>query len=558
MDEQTIGKGKDLPMELYRIILVDDEEEVRKSIIRKIDWEEAGFQVAGDAENGEDALEKIEALEPDVVLTDIRMPYMDGLTLAERIRQKYPSMKIVIFSGFDDFEYAKQAIKLNVTEYILKPVNVEELTAILKRIKVNLDQEIEQKRNVNLLRENYIRSLPILRENFLNELVSHPMEPEIVESRMREYDLNLLGAKKWIAAAIDIEEPEKERMGQLAIHREKDLIPISVMQILEEKLGAYCRFALFNAAGIQESGLAVIVAIDGENSQTGLIDILGDICKETRKILAVPVTIGIGNNSARLCRISDSYKEAVNSLGYKAIVGSGSTIYINDMEPVSRGKLEFDGKAEAELGAAIKFGPKEKIEAAVTQIVDRMNDAKVHFRQQQAYMLAVANSMIQLLQLYDLDMEAVFNGELKENGSLEMLPGLQKKEDFSIWLLNTALYIHQAMNRERDNTMKQVIREARQYILDHYQEPELSVEQICRHLHMSPAYFSTMFRKETGKTYIAYLTEVRLDKAVELLNKTDHKTYVIAAKVGYQEQNYFSYVFKKRFGVSPTKFRGAK
>ena len=138
-------------MELYRIILVDDEEEVRKSIIRKIDWEEAGFFVAGDAENGEDALEKIEALEPDVVLTDIRMPYMDGLTLAERIRQKYPSMKIVIFSGFDDFEYAKQAIKLNVTEYILKPVNVEELTAILKRIKVNLDQEIEQKRNVNLL-----------------------------------------------------------------------------------------------------------------------------------------------------------------------------------------------------------------------------------------------------------------------------------------------------------------------------------------------------------------------------------------------------------------------
>ena len=89
--------------------------------------------VAGDAENGEDALEKIEALEPDLILTDIRMPYMDGLTLAERVRQKYPSMKIVIFSGYDDFEYAKQAIKLNVTEYILKPVNVEELTAICRR-----------------------------------------------------------------------------------------------------------------------------------------------------------------------------------------------------------------------------------------------------------------------------------------------------------------------------------------------------------------------------------------------------------------------------------------
>ena len=123
-------------MDLYRIILVDDEEEVRKSIIRKIDWQAVGFTVVGDAENGEDALEKLEALEPDVVLTDIRMPYMDGLTLAEKIRQRYPSMKIVIFSGYDDFDYAKRAIKLNVTEYILKPVNVEELTAITTSLSV--------------------------------------------------------------------------------------------------------------------------------------------------------------------------------------------------------------------------------------------------------------------------------------------------------------------------------------------------------------------------------------------------------------------------------------
>ena len=123
-------------MSLYRIILVDDEEEVRKGIIRKIDWSHLGFEVVGDAENGAEALEKIEQLEPEVVMIDIRMPFMDGLTLTERIRQKYPSMKVLIFSGFDDFEYAQQAIKLNVTEYILKPVNVEELTAITTSLSV--------------------------------------------------------------------------------------------------------------------------------------------------------------------------------------------------------------------------------------------------------------------------------------------------------------------------------------------------------------------------------------------------------------------------------------
>lgn len=545
-------------MDLYRIILVDDEEEVRQSIIRKINWTEAGFEVVGDAENGEDALEKVEALEPDLILTDIRMPYMDGLTLAERVRQKYPSIKILIFSGYDDFEYAKRAIKLNVTEYILKPVNVEELTAILKRIKTNLDEEIEQKRNVSLLRENYIKSLPILREQFLNELVSYPMSMENVEDRLREYDIPLLGAKKWVAAAIDIEPEEIKEGVVLPLHKEKDLIPISVTQIVEEKLTNYCRCALVTSARTSESELAVIAAIDEDNSQTGLIDVLGDICKEARKILEVPITIGIGHGCQELSDISSSYKSAVDALGYKAIVGYGSTIYINDVEPVSGGKLEFDGKDEAELVAAIKFGPREKIEGAVQSVIDKMSDAKVHFRQCQAYMLSVSSRIVQMIQQYDLDMAQLLEEGDDHEDTFAIIPRMQKKEDFGQWLLSAALRMNLVMNQERDNTMKQVIQKAKQYIMDNYQDPDLSVEKICRHLHMSPAYFSTMFKKETGQAYIAYLTEVRLNKAVELLNKTDDKTYIIASKVGYQEQNYFSYVFKKRFGISPTKFRGAK
>ena len=111
----------------YKIMLVDDEEEVRTSIIRKMDWEALGFHVVGDAENGEDALEKIHILDPDVIITDIHMPYMDGLQLAETVKEKYPGKEVVIFSGYNDFEYAKQAMKCGVTEYILKPVNSEEL-----------------------------------------------------------------------------------------------------------------------------------------------------------------------------------------------------------------------------------------------------------------------------------------------------------------------------------------------------------------------------------------------------------------------------------------------
>ena len=547
-------------MDLYRIILVDDEEEVRKSIIRKIDWTAVGFAVVGDAENGEDALEKIENLEPDVVLTDIRMPYMDGLTLAERIRQKYPSMKIVIFSGYDDFEYAKQAIKLNVTEYILKPVNVEELTAILKRIKTNLDEEIEQKRNVNLLRENYKRSLPILREQFLKDLISRPMDGETVQTLLREYDIPLAGAKKWIAIAVELELEQELTQEEvpLPLHEEKNLIPISVMQILSENLKPSYRFSLLSFSGSADAKIAGIAAIDENNSQTELINILGDICKEIRKTLKVPVTIGIGHSAQKLENISRSFQSALDALGYRSVVGTGSTIYINDVEPGIGGKLQFGSEEESALIQAIKFGPEEKIRETVRGIVDRMNEARVHARQQQAYILSVANCMIQLIQQYDLNMEEIFAEDPLGPDPFTVIQSMLNRENFSRWLYQTALKINNALSRERDYAARQVIEKAKQYIMDNYQDPGLSVEQICRYLHMSPAYFSTMFKKATGQTYIAYLTEVRLNKAVELLNMTDEKTYVIASQVGYQEQNYFSYVFKKRFGVSPTKFRGSR
>ena len=537
-------------MNLYRIILVDDEEEVRKGIIRKIDWEALGFQVVGDAENGQDALEKIEQLEPDVVMTDIRMPYMDGLTLTSWIRQKYPSVKVLIFSGFDDFEYAQQAIKLNVTEYILKPVNVEELTRILNRVRENLDQEIEQRRDVDRLRESYLSSLPILRELFLNDMVRGNMPAENIRQKLEEYKIDILGAEKWLTAVINVENEASEESG-LTLHQEKELIPISVKSLLEDNLKDYCRFTAFNSA----VGVTLIAAVDGEREQTSLIDLLGDVCKEIRRILQVTVTIGIGYFSRELKQLPAAYQSAVDALGYREIVGTGKTIYINDMEPVSRGKLQLETRDEADLIAVVKFGTREKIEAAAKNFAARMEGARVHMRQLQVYQMSIINCLIRLMQQQDLELGAMFGTDEMYG---KVIYGNMKPEEFASVITEVGCRMNEAMNRERDKTAKKVILEAKQYILDHYQDPELSVDVMCRQLHMSPAYISTVFKRETGQTYIAYLTEVRLDKAVELLNTTDDKTYVIAQKVGYQEQNYFSYVFKKRFGISPTKFRGSQ
>lgn len=234
-------------MGLYRMMLVDDEEEVRKAMIRKMDWERLGFTVVGDAGNGEDALEKLEQLEPDVVMTDIRMPYMDGLTLIARIREQYPFIKILIFSGYDDFEYAKQAIKLHVTEYILKPVNGQELEEILNRVRVSLDEEIEQRRNITTLRESYLGSLPILREQFLNDLVSRTMDVSGAGPKFAEYGIDILDACRWIAAVIHVEHVERTEEQVLSLHQE--LIPISVRRLIEDPFKALLQVCCFSLHG---------------------------------------------------------------------------------------------------------------------------------------------------------------------------------------------------------------------------------------------------------------------------------------------------------------------
>lgn len=536
-------------MSLYRIMLVDDEEEVRKAMIRKMDWEQLGFTVAGDAENGEDALEKLELLEPDVVMTDIRMPYMDGLTLVARIREKYPFIKILIFSGYDDFEYAKQAIKYRVTEYILKPVNGEELAEILKRVRISLDEEIKQRRNISMLQESYENSLPMLREVFLNDLVSRGADLSGVAPKLKEYGVDILDARKWLAAVIHVDQVEQAEEQEL--YRHQELIPISVRKLVEDHLKTYGRFTVFNSA----EGITLIAAVDGNNSETGLITLLEDTCKESRRMLGVSITVGVGYSCDTLQEIRRSYQTAVDALGYRAIVGCGRTIYINDVEPVNRGKLQFGAGEEAELTAAIKFGTKDQIGETLQELAVRMDDAKVHDNQYQVYMLTIVNCLIRLMQQYDLKMSGMFDSE---DHYADIIKRICRRESFAEEMIPIACRMNEALNQARDNTTRKVIVEAKEYIQENYADPELSVDVLCRHLHMSPAYFSTVFKKETGQTYVNYLTEVRLQKAEELLEQTDDKTYEIAQKVGYQEQNYFSYVFKKKYGISPTKYRGTR
>ena len=214
-------------MHLYKIMIVDDEAEVRTAIAHIIDWKALGFEIAAEAENGVDALEKAEALDLDVVLTDIKMPFMDGLELCRILTQRLPAAKFVVFSGFDDFEYAKQAIRMNVSEYILKPINAPELSEVLRKLRDQLDTERAQRQDLEILRSRYEESLPVLRELFYAHLLEGRIPAGQVYDRAARLDLDLSGSS-WAAALTHFDVPQAQR----------ELLSLSVQQLLDENLGA--------------------------------------------------------------------------------------------------------------------------------------------------------------------------------------------------------------------------------------------------------------------------------------------------------------------------------
>jgi two-component system, response regulator YesN len=528
----------------YRLLLVDDEEEIREGIIRKIDWDSLGYTVVGDAENGLEALEKAEHLHPDVVMTDIKMPFMDGLELGERIQTIMPSTKLIIFSGFDDFEYAQKAIKLNVAEYVLKPINAAELTETLKRLKLQLDNEFNEKRDVEILRRNYMESLPVLREQFLVGLIEGRISETRLQAQAKLFNMNL-NAKNWAVALVHADAAPKD---EAALQGEEELIPISLKCSVDEIMGNYCTYTGF----LYSDCVAMIAELDLQSGIVPLMTGMNEVCKSAERVLGVKVMAGVGTQRSSLIEIRHSYREAQNALDYSATLGAGKAIYIADVEPDTSVKLQFDDHDEREIVNAIKMGSEEEIQNKINMLFARCETTLLPFSQYQIYLMEIMTSLLKVMQAYELGTEDIFGENFNY---VNTITALRSPTEMKLWCTESCVKISTLIKRERVDSTQLLARNAKQYIAENFGSEELSVENLCSFLHVSPAYFSTVFKRETSMSFVAYLTEVRLQEAVNLLNTTDDKTYIIAAKVGYTEPNYFSYVFKKKFGVSPSKYR---
>ncbi len=529
-------------MSLYRVMLVDDEEDVRQAIARKINWEEIGFEVVASAENGQEALELADRLHPDVVMTDIKMPFMDGLTLGRLLKKRLKNTKVIIFSGFDEFEYAKEAIKLEAEEYLLKPLNAAELQTVFERIKENLDREIDQKRNESRLNVYYQESLPIMREQFMIGLLEGRIPDEKIDETLASYELELK-ASCYAVAVGSVEQGEEGA--------ENKLLNISLRQIIEENLSG----AVGHKTFVYLDRVITIALFDQADRLPYFIYLMDQVCKIAKRVLDANTTIGIGNLCEKRSNLHLSYREAKSALDYRVLVEANQAIYIKDVEPKAEETPDIAQTTVQDILREVKLGTKEDLEGIIHMFIKDMQNAKVPLSQYQIFLMELVAEIYKLGRNYEIDMNQIFPPAMNLYQDLYQL---DSPEALGSWMKDICMKVRHVVRRERADSTKSIIERARQYVQENYSDSDLSIEGICSELNVSPAYFSTLFKKETGQTFVAYVTRVRMEQAVELLKGTEDKTYIIAEKVGYTEPNYFSYVFKKQFGISPSKYRAGQ
>ena len=528
---------------MFKVIIADDEEPARKMLITAADWQALNMEIIAEAVSGQDALSIMEEQLPDILFTDIKMPYMDGMELANRVKTEFPATKVLLFTGFDEFEYAKEAIHLEVEEYILKPIDSEELENVFLRIKKNLDAEIDEKRNHEKLYEYYQKSLPVMKEQFMAGLMEGKLSGELIEEMNSSYEVNLNAP--YYAVTVFCAD-----MGTLDTEN-RSLLKLSLKQIVDENMKKSADVRSF----LYFDMVAAILLLNGMAELNKQVQEIDQVCKAAKRLLGINVTAGVGQAVAHLGNLAASYQNAVDAADYRVLLEPNQAIYIRDIQPAVNRDFVLEDQDIQKVMRAVKLGTREEVKASVDEMMSRFKTSNISLHRYQVALMELLTEFLKLGRSYHLDLEEIFGGNMDFYRQIAKFDSL---DSLGEWLYHVCMKFRSLIRQEQTDSAKLLAGKAEQFIKENYAESSLSVEMLCGHLNVSAAYFSTIFKRETGQSFVMYLTHVRMEAALELLNNTQDKTYVIAGKVGYTEPNYFSYVFRKQYGMSPTKYRMSK
>lgn len=518
---------------MYTLVIADDEEELREALVTTVDWNRIGFQVVGEAENGVEALELIEQLNPDLLLTDIKMPFLSGIELARNAREVSPALNIAFLSGFDDFEYAKQAIQYNIISYILKPISAEELMKEMVQIREKMDKRIADLKQYR--------------------------SPEDFDKLKEEYDRKLFffslltGENPGLsdrAVTCGLRRDEKETTSYLI--QTISLYDAEGRDVTKESYTALadsiiCKYA--RCISIYSNNQIVTIAAELPRELKKFMTLFPrEICQTAKKIFGYQAQIGISNLYEELEKTHVAYLEAVDAHDYIAR-GKDGVAYISDFERKMT-QTQIQMRAVDRVEELVRILKTEDA-GQVSDYIDKIYQDGEMGRGLVASELVVA--IYETLKSFAGEDEAeILVGEVfHQDERMNRMIDKKSKEEIKDFAMRARTLIAAKRKSAKDAICDEVER-----IIDaEYGDETLSLTVISERLHLTSSYLSAIIKKGFGENFITLLTNKRMQVAKDAILYSSKKILEIALECGFSDNHYFSYSFKKYYGVSPKKMR---
>lgn len=546
---------------MVKVYLVEDEIIIRQSIKNSIDWEKEGYEFVGDASDGELALPVILKEKPDILITDIRMPFMDGLELSRMVKAELPDIKIVILSGYDDFEYAKQAIKIGVAEYLLKPVS----SAVLLEHLSEIAEKVRDEREDLALKKVYYQEMQeneeLIKMKFLGELISGKLSLADAMEKGKRFHMNLSGPFYRIILFKFIQEDHVQA------EQSEDLARAyaAVGNYVDGLKDAF-RFQ----RGVE--GWAFLLTSVEEDMEAQTERFIEGLKEVIAPFEALTWFGGIGSEAARLRELRYSFREADKAFAGRFVQEPNQIISVEQLN-YEQLDNEFDANIFGEINQFdqiitrfLSSGSREEVESFVGALFTEISED--HFRSlmiRQYIIMDIYATVLafckKLRKDTGADGEAAGQMEsLRENEEIlkRAVSTAESVDDIKDYIGTLLDHVIELRNTLSGRRYSDIIRTARKRIEQDYMSEDISLNTVAAEVCMSPSYFSSVFSKEMGKTFIEYLTEVRMEKAKQYLACSSMKTSEISYEVGYKDPHYFSYIFKKTQGCTPKEYRAAR
>jgi len=527
-------------------MLVDDEAIVRRGIREGIDWSQHGVEIVGEEGNGEAALASILKINPDIVITDIRMPRMDGLKLTENLRELMPHVKIVIISGYEDFTYAKQALKMGVKEYISKPISSEEIIAIVTRLRDEIEFERNNQRRIEDSRSLLARNYFFIKSKFIRRLlkdyrlINHP----IIEAEKLHITLSGPYFLVFVLSIDDSGEHFKP-----SIEENKELQVYAISNIAEDTLPEK-----YQGTVIADDSFSHLICV--VNLQHAPGSFMYTICKEIQEnvatFLGISISIGVGNSCRTLSELGESYKQAKETLKYKFYSGMKSIQYYDATKKIkSSNEYTFPVSLIEELLTCVDCDDWDRFHIQLKKMFLEFETELVDEYLVKEICSSLLNSIVRKLGIAEFPWEIYYGRNINPYAEIH---SLERMTDIYDWLCHLIHEMYQAGEVMKNREYKSIVHHAIRYMERNY-HTNITLDSIAAATHVSPNYFSKLFKTETKTNFIDWLNKLRIEKSLPLLKRSDLKIYEVANRVGYSDYKYYSTLFKKITGITPKQYK---